>query len=50
MEMLKSKIMNIEIKNSDKKHHYYLTINKIYLGEIERSDLRHIIQKIDNKI
>lgn len=50
MEMLKSKIMNIEIKNSDEKDHYHLTINKIYLGQLERSDLRYIIQKIDNKI
>jgi len=41
--------MNIEIKPT-KKDHYYLTINKIRLGEFERSDLRHLIEKIDNQI
>jgi hypothetical protein len=41
--------MDIEITDS-KKDHYYLTINKIKLGEFERSDLRHLIEKIDNQI
>ena len=41
--------MKIEITAS-KKDHYYLTINKIKLGEFERSDLRHLIEKIDNQI
>ena len=41
--------MEIEISES-KKDHYYLTINKIRLGEFERSDLRKLIEKIDNKI
>lgn len=42
--------MNIEIKESSKKDHYHLTINNMYLGEFERSDLRHLIERIDNKI
>ena len=42
--------MSIEIQESKKKDHYYLTINKIILGEFERSDLRHLIEKIDNQI
>ena len=42
--------MNIEIKESSKKDHYHLTINNMYLGELERSDLRHLIETIDNKI
>ena len=42
--------MKIEIKESSKKDHYHLTINKIYIGELERSDLRHLIETIDNKI
>lgn len=33
-----------------KKDHYKLKINNVDLGEFERSDLRHIIQQIDNKI
>jgi|TARA_R110000782_G_scaffold137341_1_gene229834 hypothetical protein len=41
--------MKIEISES-KKDHYYLTINKIRLGEFERSDLRNLIEKIDNQI
>ena len=41
--------MDIEI-TARKKDHYYLTINKIKLGEFERSDLRHLIEKIDNLI
>ena len=41
--------MEIEISES-KKDHYYLTINKIRLGEFERSDLRNLIEKIDNQI
>ena len=41
--------MNIEITAS-KKDHNYLKINKIKLGEFERSDLRHLIEKIDNQI
>jgi hypothetical protein len=41
--------MDIE-KTASKKDPYYLTINKIKLGEFERSDLRHLIEKIDNQI
>ena len=41
--------MEIEITDS-RKDHYYLTINKIKLGEFERSDLRHLIEVIDNHI
>jgi len=41
--------MDIEITDS-RKDHYYLTINKIKLGEFERSELRYLIEKIDNQI
>jgi len=41
--------MEIEINNSSKDY-FYLTINRIRLGEFERSDLRHLIETIDNKI
>jgi hypothetical protein len=33
-----------------KKDHYNLVINGVKLGEWERSDLRHLIETIDNKI
>ena len=41
--------MDIEITDS-RKDHYYLTINKIKLGEFERSERRYLIEKIDNQI
>jgi len=33
-----------------KKDHYLLIVNDVSLGEFERSDLRHIIEVIDNAI
>ena len=32
------------------KDYYNLTINMIWCGKFERSELRHIIAQIDNKI
>ena len=32
------------------KDYYNLTINMILVGRFERSELRHIIEQIDNKI
>ena len=32
------------------KDYYNLTINLQWVGKFERSELRHIIQEIDNKI
>ena len=32
------------------KDYYNLTINMIWAGKFERSELRHIIEQIDNKI
>ena len=32
------------------KDYYNLTINLHWVGRFERSELRHIIQEIDNKI
>ena len=40
----------IEIKENDAKDYYDLTINGTILGTWERSDLRHLIQEIDNVI
>lgn len=40
------KIKCIEVK----KDHYVLIINDVNLGEFERSELRNIIEKIDNVI
>ena len=40
----------IEIKENDAKDYYDLSINGVTLGSWERSDLRHLIQEIDNVI
>ncbi len=42
--------INIELKNTDKKDYYKFLINGVNLGEWERSELRHLIEVIDNKI
>ena len=42
--------INIEIKNTDRKDYFKFNINGVKLGEWERSDLRHLIEVIDNKI
>lgn len=36
--------------DKSKKDHFNLAINGIELGEFERSQLRHLIQQIDNKL
>ena len=33
-----------------KKDHYVLSLKGAFLGEFERSELRHIIEQIDNSI
>ncbi len=33
-----------------KKDYYLLIVNNVTLGEFERSDLRHVIEVIDNAI
>jgi len=42
--------INIEVKNTERKDYYKFLINGVNLGEWERSDLRHLIEVIDNKI
>jgi len=42
--------INIEVKDSERKDHYKFLINGVNLGEWERSDLRYLIEVIDNKI
>jgi hypothetical protein len=42
--------VNIEVKESEQKDHFHFSINGLKLGEWERSDLRHLIEVIDNKI
>jgi len=42
--------INIEIKPTEKKDYYKFVINGLKLGEWERSELRHLIEVIDNKI
>jgi hypothetical protein len=42
--------VNIEVKKSEQKDHFHFSINGLKLGEWERSDLRHLIETIDNKI
>jgi len=41
---------NIQITENDAKDYYDLNINGVVLGAWERSDLRHLIQEIDNII
>tara|TARA_R110002020_G_scaffold99072_5_gene235369 strand:- start:1323 stop:1457 length:135 start_codon:yes stop_codon:yes gene_type:complete len=40
----------IEIKPSENKDHHKISINGVKLGEWERSQLRHLIETIDNAI
>jgi hypothetical protein len=42
--------IKIDIIDTENKDHYKLSINGVKLGEWERSDLRHLIEVIDNKI
>ena len=42
--------INIEVKNTERKDYYKFLINGVNLGEWERSELRHLIEVIDNKI
>lgn len=39
-----------EIKKTDKKDYYNLSINGVVLGEWERSQLRQLIETLDNAI
>tara|TARA_R110001632_G_scaffold27149_1_gene73001 strand:+ start:2917 stop:3051 length:135 start_codon:yes stop_codon:yes gene_type:complete len=40
----------ISITDNETKDYYDLSINGVKLGSWERSDLRHLIATIDNKI
>lgn len=42
--------VNIEVRNTERKDYYKFLINGVNLGEWERSELRHLIEVIDNKI
>lgn len=42
--------INIEIKDTERKDYYKFVINGVNLGEWEKSELRYLIEKIDNKI
>ena len=42
--------INIELKETERKDYYKFLINGVKLGEWERSELRHFIEVIDNKI
>ena len=42
--------INIELKPTEKKDYYKFEINGLYYGVWERSELRHLIEVIDNKI
>jgi hypothetical protein len=42
--------INIEVKDTERKDYYKFLINGVNLGEWERSDLRYLIEVIDNKI
>ena len=42
--------INIELKLAERKDYYNFLINGVKLGEWERSELRHLIEVIDNKI
>ena len=41
---------SIDISKSDKKDYYNLNINGVILGEWERSQIRDLIEKLDNII
>ena len=42
--------INIEVKDSERKDYYKFLINGVNLGEWERSELRYLIEVVDNKI
>jgi len=42
--------INIELKKAERKDYYKFSINGVKLGEWERSELRHLIGVVDNKI
>ena len=42
--------VNIEVRDTERKDYYKFLINGVILGEWERSELRHLIEVIDNKI
>jgi hypothetical protein len=42
--------VNIEVRDTERKDYYKFLINGVNLGEWERSELRHLIEIIDNKI
>ncbi len=42
--------INIELKDAERKDYYKFLINGVNLGEWERSELRYLIEVIDNKI
>jgi hypothetical protein len=42
--------VNIEVRDTERKDYYKFLINGVNLGEWERSELRHLIETIDNKI
>lgn len=42
--------MDIEIKDTVKKDYYNLWIDGVAICTFERSELRHLIETIDNKI
>ena len=41
---------NFEVKNTDRKNYKEVFINGASLGSFERSDLRHLIEVLDNAI
>ena len=49
MEIAKDFISKVKLKPT-KKDHFKLSLNGIEIAEYERSELRYIIQQIDNKI
>jgi hypothetical protein len=42
--------INIELKETERKDYYKFLINGVNLGEWERSELRYLIEVVDNKI
>ena len=42
--------INIEVKETERKDYYKFLINGVNLGEWERSELRYLIEVVDNKI
>ena len=42
--------INIELKPTERKDYYTIVVNKKPLITLERSELRYLIETIDNKI